>query len=175
MLPVAQRGCACMNFNGHQSWLLSLCREARLDLKGTDVPHYATFTELMFSFFFFFFYNMSLQPISPLTRKVHPLLPSPGTRWSGNRPKRRSSSPVPVSVQLCHLRPPLFHPTLKTRGRPHQTYNSAGGKSPQEHCKHQAKYTVPDLLKKTIFRPRFIFFPNTCGRSNFTCGVLPES
>lgn len=64
--PVAQRGCACMNFNGHQSWLLSLCGEARLDLKGTDVPHYATFTELMFSFFFFFFYNMSLQPVSEL-------------------------------------------------------------------------------------------------------------
>lgn len=51
VLPVAQRGCACMNFNGHQSWLLSLCREVRLDLKGTDVPHYATFTELMFYFF----------------------------------------------------------------------------------------------------------------------------
>lgn len=52
-----------MNFNGHQSWLLSLCGEACLDLKGTDVPHYATFTELMFSFFF---YNMSLQPVSEL-------------------------------------------------------------------------------------------------------------
>lgn len=62
MSAAAQRGCARMNFNGHQSSLLSLCGEARLDLKGTDVPHYATFTKLMFSSLFF----NSLKPISKL-------------------------------------------------------------------------------------------------------------
>lgn len=58
VLAVVQKGCTRMNFNGHQSSLLSLCGEVRLDLKGTDVPHYATFTELMFSSFFlsFFFF-----------------------------------------------------------------------------------------------------------------------
>lgn len=93
-----------MNFNGQQSSTLSLCGEVRLDLKGTDVPNYATFTELMFSSLFFF---NSLSANSPLARRVHPLLSLPETRCSGNRPfvtsSREQSSLLGLKAGCGHL------------------------------------------------------------------------
>lgn len=156
MSAVAQRACARMNFNGHQSSPLSLCGEARLDLKGTDVPYYATFTELMFPASSF--YSPSLLRREKSIPYCH--------CCCGNRPFVMSSREQPsllgliAGVVACHwsvMPTKTFFPScLNTKQnrkmwRPHQNYN----KRTVERCKHQAKYTALDVCARCLY-----FFPN---------------